>query len=178
MEAAADYLDDPISAAWVPKNPSLSPGTRVFEVDFDAAVDGYGLRSAQPSGWRYFLLEGDSGVSAAIHVAAIEGTPRVTHVSHHDDVVRTVEAMTRVEDESGDEEIEVRILSAQELYFEALWAVGQTRAWLIPIEPATTKHALVPSMSEDAMEAYLAGLAAKRLAAGAAPPPTLPDTPS
>lgn len=169
-QAARDYLKQPLSAAWVPAEPKLSPALRVYRLDFDKTLAGMALRKAKRYGWRYFLLEGDSGVSAAIHVAKIKGKLRTTHISHGDSVLRAVAALVAIEDEAGDDSVQVSIIDAPELYFEAVWAVAEDRAWVIPIETASSKE-VVPRLDQDAMEAYLAEVAAEHLADGAAPEP-------
>jgi hypothetical protein len=143
---AARVLSEAVDARTAP-NLAVAVPHRVYFVGFDDVVAGRVFSAAQPTGWRYLLLDGDTA-RAAVEIivnddGAVEG---FSHVDEGPFVESMVAGMTFAEEfeASRRADYELRLLSVPSLYLVALWLHGDDDV-LVPLAPTPggldTQHA-------------------------------------
>lgn len=110
---------------------------RVYVVREDALKNGEWLAAAEPSTWRYLLIEKDAGFAA---VELIERNGALTFAAMEEGpfVQSTIDVLVRAErlDDVRRGDFELRLLKIPSRYLVALWLHSDARDLLLPLPPA------------------------------------------
>jgi hypothetical protein len=111
---------------------------RVYAVGRDALLGDQLLEAAQPTAWRYLLVNGEAALSAAELLQSDDGSLTFAETNSGPFVQSTADVLAAAErlDDVEREDFELRLLRVPSVYLVALWLYSDTSSLVLPLSPA------------------------------------------